>query len=465
MQDSKLSPIVLVLPFHNPDLKKIHGGKALIDTIQVEQTENYINVIETKEDIDLEMYTAGIKVLRMRLNYLDDVAFLHSSFLYSPIIRFPIYGKSIYRELSFFRTQAFPNLTTPKNWRKIKKSIFKFGKILSDKILSDKLSKLIKARDGQVVCISDVPIEWLLIDGVPLSFSHDVCRLPETSLHGLMSIFASNKTMSYSIPEEVLEHTLVIMGSDETHFRVWQDHVIDLSKSKKFIVRECNSIEEVKKAVLEFNPHILIFDCHGDYDEKTRSSFLWIGDEKLCGEDVIQNNIFAPIIFLSACGTAPTYGTINPIGNAFFETGSISITSTYLPISVEAGSVLYIRILHMLEKASKNGLHKNWLSFVSHIIRTSWIIEAYGKALGQEKAINKQTLIESNSNDLIESMFFSKRRKIFKEMDNRISKLTTSNRLFFSEIIPEYLLYSNLGRSDLIYFDSWKKEHLDKNAS
>jgi len=457
--DSNLAPLIMILPFHNPDVKKIYGGDPKIETILVEQTENYINEVEKKENIGIEIYNAGMKVLQMRLKYLDDIAYLHSSFSYSPIIRFPIRGKSIYRELSFFRTQAFPNLTTSKNWRNIKKSIYKFGKTLKSKILSEDLSKLIKARDGQIVCVSDIPIEWLLIDDVPLSFTHDICRLPETTLHGLMSIFVSNKTFNYSIPRNILEKTLVIMGTDEDEFKVWQEQVYELSKIKKFIIKKCNSIDEVKLAISEIQPDLLIFDCHGDYDEESRSSYLWIGDEKLFGDDIIKNNITAPIVFLSACGTAPTYGTINPIGNAFFETGALSVTSTYLPISINAASTLYFRLLNMLGEASQNGLHKNWLSYVSHILRTSGMIEAYMMAFNKDDNIDEDKLISSNSYDLIESMYFSKRRKLFKEMNNRISNLNSSKRLFFSEVIPEYLLYTNLGRSDLIYFDIWKEEY------
>jgi CHAT domain len=463
--DSKLAPLILVLPFHNPDIKKIYGGDPRIDTILVEQTENYINEVEKKESIEVEMYNAGMQILQMKLKYLDDIAFLHSSFSFSPIIRFPIRGKSIYRELSFFRTEAFPNLTVAKNWRNIKKSIYKFGKTLKNKIISEDLTKLIKTRDGQIVCVSDLPIEWLLIDDVPLSFTHDICRLPETTLHGLMSIFALNKTFDYSIPNNILEKTLVIMGSDEDEFKIWQDQVYKLSESKKFIIRRCNTIEEVKLAVSKVKPDLLIFDCHGDYDEDLRSSYLWIGDEKLFGDDVIKNRITAPIVFLSACGTAPTYGTINPIGNAFFETGTISVTSTYLPVSINAASTLYFRLLNMLGDAAINSLHKNWLSFISHIIRTSGMIEAYLMALNKDDNINEHDLVSSNTNDLIESMYFHNRRKLFKEMNNRISNLTSSKRLFFSEVIPEYLLYSNLGRGDLIYFDVWKDKYEDLNVS
>lgn len=93
------------------------------------------------------------------------------------------------------------------------------------------------------------------------------------------------------------------------------------------------------------------------------------------------------------------------------------------------------------------------------------MIEAYRNALDDDNSLDKDKLISANTNDLIESMFFSQRRKLYKEMNDRISNFTTSKKLYFSEIIPEYLLYSNLGRSDLIYFDSWKKKYLEKNVS
>lgn len=46
---SILPPIMLVVPFHNPDLKDIYGDKDLTDLLQVEQTENYLNVTVAKQ--------------------------------------------------------------------------------------------------------------------------------------------------------------------------------------------------------------------------------------------------------------------------------------------------------------------------------------------------------------------------------------------------------------------------------
>jgi hypothetical protein len=456
------SPLIIVLPFHNPDLKHIYDNEDIIKSMQLEQTENYINVQSTKKDIELTL--AGMEFQRERIKYLDDVSFLHSSLTFSPVIRLPIKGASIYRELSFFGPKAFSNYINSNNRKKLKKSICNFGKILNKKILSPELTKTLTKRNGQIVAISDLPVEWLLVSGIPFSFTHDICRLPETSLHGLMSFYTYNQNFEFSISKDVLKKTLVILGTNESPFLHWQSEAKVMSKEKGFIVKECSKIKEVIQIIHDCKPEIIIFDCHGGYDETTRSTYLLIGNEKLDGESVIKNKIFAPIVFLSACGTAPTYGTMNPIANAFFEAGAISVTSTYLPISVEAGSVLYLRILNKLDYASKKCIHKNWLEFVCHVIRTSSLNEAYGMALKKTANAQSKDYADSNIEALIESLSFSKRRYLFNDLDNKIKKLTNDNRSYYSEVIPEYLLYSNLGRGDLILFDTWRDKFLNTNA-
>lgn len=464
--ESLLSPLIMVIPFHNPDLKDIYGNNDIIAYLQHEQTKNYTHLINNKKGDDstetFKMNNYGIMFQTKRLLYLDDIAFLHSSFSFSPIVRFPIKGKSLNSKLSGFRTKSFPNISNPKNRKKLKKTTAAFGKYLKESIMSDELEKYIKNRNGQIVAITDLPIEWMLIDGVPFSFTHDICRLPETTLHGLMSFYTSNQTLKYSIPKDILKKTLVILGSVEDSFKKWHKEVYSLSEKIGFIIVECKSLNDVKNAIRENKPDFLIFDCHGGFDEKTKSSYLVIGDEILDGKYIEKNEICAPMIFLSACGTAPTYGTINPIANAFFQMGAISVTSTYLPIGVDSGSVLYIRILKQLVYAAKHLIHKNWLEFISHTIRTSSVHDAY--KLARKKKTYTSEMFESNVKSVYKLLIFPERRKLFHDLDNELSKLTHEKRAFYSDVIPEYLLYSNLGRGDLIYFEIWEEEHEKKNS-
>lgn len=457
-----LPPLILVAPFHNPDLKQIYGNEDIIKLLQVEQNENYTS--EAVVNNEPKLMISGMKLMKDRLRYLDDVSFLHSSFTFSPTVRLPVKGSSIYRELSFFRPKVFPNISVPKNRRNLKKTIHKFGKALSKATVSPNLANLIKHRNGQIVAISDLPVEWTLIDDIPLSFTHDVCRLPETSLHGLMSFYANNQLMEFTISSDILKKTLVILGEDEEAFAIWHQEVYRLQKEFSFVIAKCKSKNEVKEAIQKFKPDLLIFDCHGGYDEKTRSTYLFIGKDKLDGDFIVKNQLFAPIVFLSACGTAPTYGTMNPIANAFFETGTFSVTSTFLPISVVNGSILYLRILYKLDYASKHAMHKNWLEFIGHLIRTSSVNEAYRYAKDSAPKINNADFFSSNVNTLTDSLDFYKRRRLYETLDSKLSTMTQQNRNFYSEIVPEYLMYTNLGRGDLILFESWKDKYLEKNA-
>ncbi|MCR9251674.1 MAG: CHAT domain-containing protein [bacterium] len=448
-----LHPLIIVSPFYNPDLKKIYEDQEIIKLIQVEQSSNYINKVSTKASE--ELVHASIKFTQDRIRYLDDVAFLHASFDFGPVIRLPAMGKSLNQNLSFFRADNFPKITSIKTRRKLKKMISSFGINYSKKVLGSNLKETIKTRNGQLIAITDLPIEWTMIDNVPLSFTHDICRLPETSLHGLMSLFMYNKTYEYSIPENLLEKTLVIHGTDDERFLPWISLVNSFSDEKKFHVKTCLSVSEVKDVISELNPDLIVFDCHGGYDKIKQSTFLKIGDEILDGDQVVRNNISAPLVFLSACGTAPTYGTINSIANAFFEAGAASVTTTYIPISIDSGSLLYLRLLNKLDIATRKPIHKNWLEFVSHIIRTSSINDAFKAVQTKIKEKEQREFFNQNVEALTDSLVFDKRRDLFLKLDKRIESLTKMKENTFSKVIPEYLLYSNLGRSDLIFFDSW----------
>lgn len=179
---------------------------------------------------------------------------------------------------------------------------------------------------------------------------------------------------------------------------------------------------------------------------------------------IVSNKIVAPLVFISACGTAPTYGYTNIIANAFFEIGALSVTSTYLPIAIDSGSILYLRLLNNLNIASNDAIHKNWLEFISHINRSSFIMEKYNIAFANVDNPTKKILKRENVSTLNDLLDFNKRREVFNSIDNRISKYANIIIKQTANIIPEYLFYSNLGRSDLIKFECWLDEFSKVNA-
>lgn len=457
--DPEFPPLILVAPFQNPDLEQFFDRKIgniemgeLKNALHYEQSENYINFGKI---LGVESFFFSSQLVRSKSQFLDDVAWLHSSFTFSPVMRLPAQGKTLYRELSFFRHEVSARLVGTSNSGKLLRTIQTFGRKFRLKTISKELGDMLMNMDRQIVAISDLPVEWLDLDGIPLAFSHDVCRLPETALHGLMANFVAHEQFRYLIPRNLLKRTLVVFGSDEPAFRNWHP-LVKAHEADGVITRECLTVDALAKAVAEFKPDLLIIDSHGDYDAALRSSVLYIGNEKLTGDLIIEYRITAPLVFLSACNTAPTYGTINTIANAFFEVGAMAVTTTFLPINVYSGSILYLRLLNNLKYSCVNPVHQNWLAFISYLLRTSAIEAAFTNYRKRKNADPKMDSPDQQGEVFKGSLSFFNRREIF-------ARYTRDPGPNFASLTPEFLFYSTLGRADLIKFACWQDAFIINN--
>jgi hypothetical protein len=66
---------------------------------------------------------------------------------------------------------------------------------------------------------------------------------------------------------------------------------------------------------------------------------------------------------------------------------------------------------------------------------------------------------------LLDSMVFEKRRQVYKEVNTSIQNTTGMDVKSLESTVPEYLFYSNLGRSDLIYFKVWLSNFRKENGT
>lgn len=462
-------PLILVAPYHNPTITKFitstatnslekFGTKILLSSqdkdyqFKFELTETSGPDENEKDDL-VNKYGGAIKA---RLKYLDCIAYLHASFTYSPVIRLPLIGSSINRELSLLK---------PSNYRAPRyNEIHKFGKKFKDLTLNEELEKYIEGRNGQIVAISDLPIEWLDIKGVPLCFTHDVCRMPEVNYGSLYKNYSKNQWSRYDVPEDILSKTLIILGASgqegkDEGFKKFMPFIYEVEHNTGIQIRRCLSVDDVAKAVNEIKPELLIFDCHGGFDEKTLSSYLVINGEILTGNDIVEKGIFAPLVFLSACNTTPNYGYLYPIGEDFLYAGAYSVTTTFNSIQIGPGFGHYLRLIENLEYSAKHGNYKNWLEFVTSMTRSLMIYEAYTLALLEIGNVNLEQVLEDLKPELDEILQNFKqilyRRQIFQELQEGKSVFEKKVPIKLQHLNGEYLSYSHLGRPDLIMFSSW----------
>lgn len=466
------TPMIIVSPYQYPQVEQLLPGidkhpefKYYKEAFKNEQDIEYNNQINVGNEDAVDAYriaSAAADFNRKRMNFLDSAAYLHASYTFSPILRLPLQGRGLNKYLSFFN----PAMPIP-NLNKLATVIKKFGREYTKNVLSESNANKLFGRNRQIVAITDLPIEWMEIDNTPLCVTHDVTRIPELPYGGIMSFYVKNKVVKYEVPTNILEKTLVVFGvKGDKYFDIGYKFIKGNSTHFGYKTIQCDSIAELKKEIEAFQPHLIIFDTHGTIDSVEKTSHIQIGKEFLKGEDIVKHGIVAPLIVLSACNTVPNWGYFNNIANAFFEAGALSVTGTFLPIGIFTGTTFYNRILVNLKLAQEKPIHSNWLNFVSHNIRTHYISEnmlAAHKIVNEAKipdTLKKQigSKIQSVSSSLInQAMSFSKRKYIYKNINGIMKDIHPifKNRQF--SIPLEQLLYTNLGRGDLIMFSSWIK--------
>lgn len=470
LEDQFRSPLIISLPYTSIEMRKIQGkesmagedrGKARLaeKILSYHYTRNY-TVWNHSEKMTEDQFFAFSQLQRdflvpRMLNH-DFCASLHASMRFSPYLRLPIMGKNINSELTFVSIKNVDKIVKAKNKREsIRKAMEKVGKKIAEETLAPSAVEMLVNDASQIVAMTDLPVEWMMVDGVPLGFSHDVCRIPETPPTGMLAQYVEARYVPYVIPKDIMQRTLVIYGNEEEAFVEAQQPVNELSAKLGFRIRKCLCKDDFFRTVKEVNPEFLIIDCHGGVDENTHQSFLMMGDDSVSGEDIIANDIHPRLVFLSACKTFTTCNTVSTIANAFFQTGAASVITSYMSLEVMPSTMLYCRLLNNLNHAARNPVHFNWLSFMSHLLRTSYIDAPLEHALNKKGMPSKEQLVEL-AKIQTESMCFSKRREIYSNLNT--NSFTKSLGVDYKYVIPHYLMYSILGRADLVRFEVGMEE-------
>ncbi len=464
--DQNYPPIVIAAPYTTKDVRDLFKMMAKSEkplqsidkVVEMEQTPNYC--YDVKVENDLRKIDDFIRLFHVsRLDFLDIVANLHCSFRFSPYLRLPLLCKSLNTELSFVSAKNNMQLAYSKDRMAYNKAIHKVGETMAQKLLAPKTAKMLEKMPAQIVAMTDLPIEWMEVNGVPLGFTHDVCRMPETPSSGMLTHYGIARFSNiYRIPEDILSKTLVVYGCREDAFKKWQDKADICAQTLGAKTVVCQSIDEFEKAVKQHKPDLLIIDTHGGTDLRNHQSFIYMGDDKVYPKDISTRGISARLVFISACNTAPCYNDVNTVANALLEVGASAVTSSYLPLDVMESSTLYIRILNQLNQAARQDIHRNWLAFISHILRTSFIMTPLVENAQKKSPESMDPMLLGKVNML--SMSFENRAELYRKLKG--GEKVEGLKYDFSKVVPHYLMYTTIGRADLIMFESSMKKRKEE---
>lgn len=469
--DQLNSPLIITLPFTHKDMRVYLKGIHVPGYDKVEKSLRYVlsqptnknytvdfRIEEDAADVTFESLSAAYYTVYFhRGRFLDIVGQLHASYKFSPYLRLPFQGVEINRELSFVAPSISERLCNAKDKESLEKIMKQVGAKIVEGSLSQDAQKMLKECTKQIVAITDLPIEWLPLDGIPLGFTHDICRIAEFPLEGNLMHYVVNEVQKYRVPKDILKHTLVVYGARDEAFVYYQNKCDNLAKRHGFVTKYCSNKQQFFDVVNEMKPQLLVIDTHGNYDNILHQFYLLMGDDKIYPQDIIDHHVAVPMVFLSACNTAPTYNMSNTLANGFVQSGSLAVTSSYLPLDVSESSTVYLRLLKQLSFASQQCIHKNWLAFISHILRTSYIHQAfYDYYKKKKKSIGDVAINGLNTQYLTRSMNFDCRRKVYEELHAGLD--VEGIHVETSHKIPHYLMYTTLGRADLIDFESYHED-------
>ncbi|EEQ94435.1 Hypothetical protein OINT_2001664 [Brucella intermedia LMG 3301] len=251
--------------------------------------------------------------------------------------------------------------------------------------VGDERIDFISRTSGPIKIISDAPIEWMPINGLPLSFARDCSRIPVTPGNIMMGELVPVQPMS--IPPDALRRVLVISSfEDDDPLKSVLSDALEANRSSWEKVVDLKqvrvaTVEQFENALNEFDGQILIFDGHGAANASTPISTIVIGRQKLDVWSLRGRIRCPPIVILSACDTQGIDATSHAtVGNGFIALGARTVLGTFLPVDGPRSAMFVARLMHRVAEFIPAAIKEykravTWMEVVSGMLRMSLATE------------------------------------------------------------------------------------------
>lgn len=231
--------------------------------------------------------------------------------------------------------------------------------------------------------VADVPMEWLPIADLPMMLRYDVSRTP---------VLPGNLYLQHCI-------RLPVLLSASAFFEVLVVRSFNSDDRLKFILeravkrvfesagnatmrvtfRDVSNSTELIEAINDYRGAVLIFDCHGGYEDVNGVGTIVVGGQPMEVWNLRDRCHLPPIVIFSACDTHPLDGSHGSSANAAFVLGAVSVLGTMLPINAGLAAAfigrLMLRISEFIPIALKVRNILTWREVISGMIRMAYTSE------------------------------------------------------------------------------------------
>jgi hypothetical protein len=315
---------------------------------------------------------------------------------------------------------------------------------------------------GSVCLVTDMPLEWLQIDKLPLVIRHDVSRIPSTpgnitlmqsarsqrQLLGLSDFREILVVRSFEMDDPIAKHLEFAITSPK-----WNEDGVEMP-SVKFV--DVSNVDEFVDAINTFKGAVLIFDGHGTTDRETGVGSIVIGGQPVDVWTLANRVNVPPIVLLSACDTLPVDGSHGSTAIGMLSLGAVTVLGTLLPIGSRHSAIFVARLIYRIAKflpilVDGRSLGIDWRYVMSGMLRMSYASELISQ-FERDFEVGFLESVRIKANMDINSRNAKWLAYLFRRLASVINKPVRDVWTWFDERMEmtDSLKYVQLGRPELI---------------
>lgn len=295
------------------------------------------NAVEDFMGASVALYASNEQAALIRLPKCDSKLFrkfeiVRESFNRRKVIRNPRTGQSeLVRDAAAFN-----------------KELKSFGEQLAGAIPNQVLEYLSKAKTG-IRVLSDLPLEWLVVNGVPLNFRAKVSRIPRTPGNALLSYLSQAQFRLLLGPKEASSLLILNCLDDTDSLSTMPSLLSERFKRAGFphTYAKAESFEAYQAALNRHKPFILIHVGHGKYDIVAAECRLQFGKDVASMNHLAEQVAIPEVVLFGACETAPIDTDRTP-ARAYLSFGSCAVLASLLEVIGDRTMMLFETIVGLL---------------------------------------------------------------------------------------------------------------------
>ncbi|WP_165921268.1 CHAT domain-containing protein [Paenibacillus albiflavus] len=345
------------------------------------------------------------------------------------------------------------------------RNIVRISEILTDSLHVESLKTITKSAK-HIKFISDLPIDWIHINNVPLRNLVSMSRIPITPFNGLIhhcvvqNLYAiKKKGLSILLLNTLDKNNLVdapLYNCAKGIHRFIEDFFSKHDLANAYQYFEAGNKLDFIDVLNQRDRNILIYFGHGSFDSKTEMGYLHIGKQDAISSLELAGMLtnVPEIVILGACETQVNWGTSVDVANSFINAGAVSVIGTYFEVDGAYTQLFILQILYNLHQACTSLGEVYWSDIIYACIKQRYLVDTFEFMTMKNRNIidEYRSYCKQNGWEDIDINFHENVLKFLESKGSEFA-ITYRKRLSGNKNVYRSLLYVSLGSPEMIVFE------------